>query len=143
MTVPLPMAPRPYPDELISSWVERVACRYGMSRAAPVGSHPSLPPGSGAGRLDWQADPADLTALGEACRLDPDLLRRLDLAEISPGWPRQWFSWDGYEPEPWGNIAPAFCHRCFRDDARPPAAILISAEPGRGLSGCARSIRSR
>src|SRR5262249_60991581 len=94
-----------------------VAGRLGLPARAPVGSPPSLPPGSGAGRLDWQADPADLTALGEACRLDPDLLRRLDLAEIGSGWPRHWFSWDGYEPEPWGNIAPAFCHRCFRDDA--------------------------
>jgi hypothetical protein len=136
MTVPLPMAPHPYPDELISSWVERVACRYGMSRAAPVGSHPSLPSLSGAGRLDWQADPADLAALGEACRLDPDLLRRLDLAEISPGWPRHWFSWDGYEPEPWGEIAPAFCRRCLRDDAAAGRDTYLRRAWARALGMC-------
>jgi hypothetical protein len=116
MTGPLPLAPRPYPDELISSWAGRVACRYGMSRAV-IAVPPFLPSGSASRGLDWQADPADLMALGEACRLDPDLLRRLDLAEISHPWPRHWFSWDGNEPAPWGDIAPAFCRRCFRDDA--------------------------
>ncbi|WFU13005.1 TniQ family protein (plasmid) [Rhizobium sp. CB3090] len=29
----LPIAPRPYPDELISSWQARVACRYGCTPA--------------------------------------------------------------------------------------------------------------
>lgn len=27
----LPVAPRPYRDELLSSWMARVACRYGLT----------------------------------------------------------------------------------------------------------------
>jgi hypothetical protein len=96
-----------------------------MSRAALLASlHPSLPSGSASRRFDWQADPADLAVLGEACRIDPALLHRLDLAAIRPVWPRHWFSWDGHEnphrraaDRPgWGDIAAAFCWRCLRDD---------------------------
>jgi len=33
----LPVAPRPYRDELLSSWLGRVACRYGLDAAGLVG----------------------------------------------------------------------------------------------------------
>jgi hypothetical protein len=125
MTAPLPVASRPYLDELISSWVGRVACRYGTSGAALLAARDPRPRGRATQPLDWQASPATLAVLGEAFRIDPGILRRLDLAEIRPSWPRHWFSWDGHgdglggagEPERWGDIAPAFCRRCFREDA--------------------------
>lgn len=135
--VPLPVAPRPYPDELISSWVDRVSCRYGLSRTALLAaSSPSLPSGSASRRLDWQADLADLAVLGEACRIDPGLLRRLDLAEMHPAWPRHWFSWAGYEPGHWGDIAPAFCRRCFRDDMAAGRDAYLRQAWARALGMC-------
>jgi hypothetical protein len=137
MMVPLPVAPRPYPDELISSWVDRVSCRYGLSRTAWLAAlPPSLPSGSASRRLDWQADPADLAVLGEACRIDPGLLRRLDLAEMHPAWPRHWFSWAGYEPGHWGDIAPAFCRRCFRDDMAAERDAYLRQAWARALGMC-------
>ncbi|MUO73518.1 TniQ family protein, partial [Agrobacterium vitis] len=33
----LPVAPRPYRDELLSSWLVRVACRYGLTARELVG----------------------------------------------------------------------------------------------------------
>ena len=34
----LPVAPRPYRDELLSSWLGRVACRYGFDAEGLVGA---------------------------------------------------------------------------------------------------------
>jgi len=34
----LPVAPRPYRDELLSSWLGRVACRYGLDAEGLVGA---------------------------------------------------------------------------------------------------------
>ena len=34
----LPVAPRPYRDELLSSWLGRVACRYGFDAEDLVGA---------------------------------------------------------------------------------------------------------
>jgi hypothetical protein len=102
---------------VLSTAMSFLSCRYGISRTALLASlPPSLPPGSVRRGLDWQADPADLADLGETCRIASDLLHRLDLAVMHPAWPRYCFSWDGYEPGHWGDIAPAFCRRCFGDD---------------------------
>jgi TniQ len=119
MSLSLPVSPLPYPDELISSWVGRAACRYGMTGSGLIAAlrarRPDYVPRY---PIDWRADPRDLEALAAACHVDPNVLRDRELA--ATGWPRRWFAWDGLpgidEPAAWGDTAPAFCRRCWRED---------------------------
>lgn len=112
----LPVAPRPYRDELLSSWLARVACRYGLA-AQELGGHfpggqnpaPSRP-------IDDWAPTADRTReLAAACGLDPERLRRLSLSRRYPQRPRSWYATRGPE---WALSigSPSVCVACFDDD---------------------------
>ena len=100
----LPVAPRPYPDELLSSWLGRVACRYGLRAAELAGRF------SGPGALDLRPAPIDDMAPGAGetarwariCRVDPERLRRLALTRRYPDRPRSWFGREGpgWRPSP-------------------------------------------
>lgn len=119
MSLSLPVAPLSYPDELTSSWIGRVACRYGMTEGGLIAAlRDRWPNGTTACRIDWRADSGDLAALAVACRVDPEVLRQRALT--ATGWPRCWFAWDGLPGgdgvAACGEIAPAFCRCCWRDD---------------------------
>ncbi|MGC1504570.1 MAG: TniQ family protein [Sulfitobacter sp.] len=95
MMVPakLPVAPRPFRDELLSSWVARVAARYGaeplelMVYLAGQGGRDA-----GAQQVDDVAPDMELLRLwAKACRMDPERLRRSSLASRYPDRPRDWF----------------------------------------------------
>lgn len=95
MMVParLPVAPRPFRDELLSSWMARVAARYGaeplelMVYLAGQGSKDA-----GARQVDDAATNMGLLRLwAKACRIDPERLRRRSLASRYPDRPRDWF----------------------------------------------------
>lgn len=95
MMVParLPVAPRPFRDELLSSWVARVAARYGaeplelMVHLAGQGGRDA-----GARQVDDVAPDMGLLMLwAKACRIDPERLRRRSLASRYPAQPRDWF----------------------------------------------------
>ena len=95
MMVParLPVAPRPFVDELLSSWMARVAARYGseplalMVYLAGQGGR-----GAGARQVDDVAPDMGLLRLwAKACRIDPERLRRRSLASRYPDRPRDWF----------------------------------------------------
>jgi len=95
MMVPtkLPVAPRPFRDELLSSWVARVAARYGaeplelMVYLAGQGGRDA-----GARQVDDMAPDMELLRLwAKACRMDPERLRRSSLASRYPDRPRDWF----------------------------------------------------
>lgn len=95
MMVParLPVAPRPFRDELLSSWVARVAARYGadplelMVYLAGQGGREA-----GARQVDDVAPDMGLLGLwATACRVDPERLRRSSLASRNPHRPRAWF----------------------------------------------------
>ena len=78
----LPIAPRPYDDELLSSWQGRVACRYGMDREA-LGLWLGLPEAVAAPRgfaaADYAPNPEVAAAWARACRLDPARVEGLAL----------------------------------------------------------------
>ena len=79
----LPVAPRPFRDELLSSWVARVAARY----VAGQGGRDA-----GARQVDDLAPDMGLLMLwAKACRIDPERLRRRSLASRYPAQPRDWF----------------------------------------------------
>ncbi len=95
MMVParLPVAPRPYQDELLSSWMARVAARYGaeplelMVCLAGQGGRDA-----GARQVDDVAPDMGLLRLwAKACRSDPERLRRRSLAFRYPDRSRGWF----------------------------------------------------
>lgn len=89
----LPVAPRPFMDELLSSWMARVAARYGseplelMVYLAGQGGEDA-----GARQVDDVAPDMELLRLwAKACRMDPERLRRSSLASRYPDRPRDWF----------------------------------------------------
>ncbi|MEP4011909.1 MAG: TniQ family protein [Sulfitobacter sp.] len=89
----LPVAPRPFRDELLSSWVVRVAARYGaeplevMIYLAGQGGRDA-----GARQVDDVAPDMELLRLwAKACRIDPERLHRRSLPSRYPAQPRDWF----------------------------------------------------
>lgn len=94
MMVParLPVAPRPFVDELLSSWMGRVAARYGSE---PLELMVCLAGQAGSGAVSRQIDDVapDMELLrlwAKACRIDPERLRRRSLASRYPDRPRDW-----------------------------------------------------
>lgn len=75
----LPVAPPPFREETLSSWLGRVACRYGLDRRRLAAE---LAPGL---RFDDVApDPMALRLWAKACGVDPGRLHRLSLAKRYP-----------------------------------------------------------
>jgi hypothetical protein len=88
----LPVAPRPFMDELLSSWMARVAARYG---AEPLELMIYLAGQGGRDAGAWQVDDVapDMGLLmlwAKACRIDPERLRRRSLASRYPDRLRGW-----------------------------------------------------
>lgn len=98
----LPIAPRPYRDELLSSWMARVACRYGLTApelagdfAAEGNSLSSPQP------IDDRAPADDQTRVwARGCGVDPERLHRLSLSRRYPRRPRAWYASRGPEWAP-------------------------------------------
>lgn len=92
MPARLPVAPRPNQNELLSSWMARVAARYGSE---PLELMVYL---AGQGGRDADARQVDdlapdmgpLRLWAKACRIDPERLRRRSLASRYPGRPQGW-----------------------------------------------------
>lgn len=91
-SVRLPVAPRPFADELLSSWMARVSARYGseplelMVYLAGQGR-----PTEGLRQVDDVAPDMGLLRLwAKACRIDPARLRHRSLASRYPDRSRDW-----------------------------------------------------
>lgn len=107
----LPVAPRPFRDELLSSWMVRVAGRYGLEvpgltayLAGQGGSAPDLRQID-----DINPDPGLLRLWARGCWIDPARLKCLSLKSRYPERPQDWFL------EGAGGVAPA-CLACFDAD---------------------------
>ncbi len=101
----LPLAPRPYADELISSWQGRVAVRYAL-RSADVDAWLDLDCSASMDR-DLDPDPASLWRWARACRIHPDVIGALPLSRHTAplGYVLQ-SRWRG------------FCSACLEGDRR-------------------------
>lgn len=88
--VRFPVAPRPFRDELLSSWMTRVAARYG---AEPPELMTYLAGQGGKGASPRQVDDMvrDMALLGlwaKACRIDTARLQHRSLASRYPDRPQ-------------------------------------------------------
>jgi hypothetical protein len=111
----LPVAPRPYRDELLSSWLARVACRYGLTAQELAGYFSGL---SSPLPIDDGAPAAGQARVwAQICGIDPDRLQRLALSRRYPRRPRAWYVSRGPE---WASSAVTgttpVCLACFTDD---------------------------
>lgn len=123
----LPLAPRPMEDELLSSWLSRVACRYDLDGGAlrdilttPGDDAEAMPTMNG---LDYRPAHKEIAALASAARLPVERLSILALKTANPTWPRHWFAWDWGVFNPTNGteryadaLAPGWCDLCLNED---------------------------
>jgi hypothetical protein len=109
MAIPrsIPLAPRPFPDESIRSWIGRVAARYDLAPAELVAR---LRDGSGVHvsrlfSLDWRKDAELDHLLAQAARLDEARIRALRLVVT-----------DRPKPALWHRTLLAWCPACAWED---------------------------
>lgn len=98
----LPVAPRPFCDETLASWVGRVASRYGISGrdlAADVAMK----------TRNLGAVPTAVRRLAQARAIDPTRVRRLWLSARKPDRPPSWWLPSGLT---------AICPECLDEDRR-------------------------
>ena len=89
----LPVAPRPFRDELLSSWMARVAGRYGLEPQILLAYLAGQGGEARPSRVDeMDPDPGLLRLWARACRIDPARLNRLSLAVRYPDRPRSWLA---------------------------------------------------
>ena len=104
----LPIIRQPFQNELITSWLDRVASVYGLSwsrlsneigdRAQSIG--------------DYKATPRQISFLAKMTRMEKGVIRALDLARKFPGQQVERF-----QCHPDTKLsAPDFCLECFHDD---------------------------
>lgn len=113
----LPIAPRPYRDELLSSWMARVACRYGLTAPELAGDF------AAEGNSLWSPQPIDDRAPDDdqtrvwarGCGVDPERLLRLSLSRRYPRRPPAWYASQGPEWAPAAGPIPV-CLACFAAD---------------------------
>lgn len=118
--VRLPVAPRPFRDELLSSWMARVAARYGseplalMVYLAGQGSS-----GASLRHVDDMApDMAQLRLWAKACRIDPMRLWYRSLVSRYPDRPRDWVL----------NETVPVCPACFDADVAAARDAYLRAD---------------
>lgn len=105
----LPLAPRPYDDELFSSWQGRVACRYGCTlRDVDSWLDPDIDPARRGGLSGRNFDPGDamITLWARACRMDAGRLAQMALRRQARA--RNWYIQDRWHQ--------GVCTACLDED---------------------------
>lgn len=105
----LPLAPRPYHDELLSSWQGRVACRYGCTlHDIESWLGPDIDVGRRGGLIGRDFDPRNAMILlwARACRTDTGRLARMALRR--QGRTESWYIHDRWHQ--------GVCPACLDED---------------------------
>jgi hypothetical protein len=151
----LPVAPRPFRDETLASWVGRIASRYGMSGrdlAADVASK----------RRNASSGSTTIDRLARACGVDPARVARLRLSARHLDRPSSWWlpsalaaicpdcldedrrrGRDGYLRSGWRRAEATVCprHRRLLIDDCPacgaPLGVVFTMQDGRAAPACA------
>ena len=127
--VPLPLAPRPMADELLSSWMSRVGCIYNFDKdhlrhlVTPNFHERCEPPFFPTCCIDIRPMKLEIANLAWATRLEEPYLTRLTLAEVHPQWAMHWFAWDcvtyswSDQEDRYGtDLAQSWCRYCLQED---------------------------
>ena len=109
----LPVAPRPHRDELLSSWLGRVACRYGLDAASLVGALAAEGDARGIPIDDAAPTQEHIVSWAHAGGVDP---ARLSLSWRYPDRPPAWLSSQGPPWAPTAVRSPPACRACFEAD---------------------------
>jgi hypothetical protein len=115
----LPVAPRPYRDELLSSWMARVACRYGLT-AEELAGHFAVDGNclSSPLAIDDRVPAAEqVRQWAQVCGIDSERVQRLALSRRYPRRHRSWYVSRGPEwmPSTVTGSTPV-CVACFAAD---------------------------
>lgn len=93
----LPFAPRPCPDEIMSSWLSRIGCRYDCD---PWTLLNLLPMGTGQGEdgsacdtIDWGMPRHHQRRVAQAALVKAAVVASCDAAQRLPAVPQYWFAW--------------------------------------------------
>jgi TniQ len=118
----LPLAPRPFRDELLVSWLARVACRYGheareFQEWLWCRAYPAQPRPGGQAPADTDESAQTIALWAHVARLDPERLGRLTLVRRYPGRAGHWFLQTGHPAWPSRRRSPAVCPSCLDADA--------------------------
>jgi hypothetical protein len=121
----LPVAPRPYRDELLSSWLGRIGCRYDLS-ATQVLDLACTDPGAQAALaidqvLDWQLSPALVQGLAGFFQIEPAIVEGLSVKARHPGRAVGAFRWRKHDHPCCDSaqrqrLAVSYCPSCLADD---------------------------
>lgn len=121
----LPFVPRPCRDEIMSSWLSRIGCRYELEPDILLFR---LDPAQGMGAprgIDWNISNQYKAYLAEAARLELSDVDKLDAAFLHPRWGPQWFAWSSCAHNPWqaediygDEFRWAWCSSCLTDGYR-------------------------
>ena len=123
----LPLAPRPFPDEALSSWIARIAARYDLSGNQLI-SFLKADLGEGDLRLGSAGYRNSLTdqeiiILARATRMLPTKVRALQFSNYYPRIPRSWLverqAIDRFEGRSiaTGEVIWEYCSSCLEEDA--------------------------
>jgi hypothetical protein len=104
----LPYVPKPFQNEILHSWLERIACNYGMDwkQLATVqgAAYLNIP--------DFNVPPETRQFLATIGNVDRRLVTKLDLAQAFRTQPRRRFILHARSRQ----AIPAYCAGCLRDD---------------------------
>lgn len=145
---PLPVAPRPYPDELLSSSVGRVAAHYhaGADELITALTEDASP--RPRDRRPFDLEPGDeiVAALAKICRIDQGTIRGMTFSQCKDPPPWSWLAWR-FPHEKWphdysredlmfrGVVSPSFCPECLHDDANAGQDAYIRREWAKASRG--------
>lgn len=117
----LPVSPRPYQNELLSSWRARVACRYGLEARDLTQCLAERGRDERSRFDDIAPDLGQIRLWARACRIDPMRLQRLSLTHRHPKHTRLWFLERAGHPMP-------VCFACFDADCAAGRDSYIRAD---------------
>jgi TniQ len=115
----VPLAPRPFDDEILSSWLLRVAAANSCTLDELLDGLEAQHPGAlhGVGLLDFAVPRGALESLGRFCRIAVMTLERLDLQRHAPQLEPVIllrFPQSSSARRPWQRVRYAHCPICLR-----------------------------
>jgi hypothetical protein len=132
----LPIAPRPHSDELISSWLARIAACYEVSM---IELRQELSQGSSGTKVradvGWKGSEAKSAA--QRLRVDQDAIMRLNLKRRWPWLVTAWLPRTDGKGRARGELDLAWCHACLAEGHTTGGAYL-DAEAALPLIFCHR-----